>query len=44
MPIPEFRWFDLGEMPTMPTDMCRRIELANEDNLNAPTIFERSSP
>lgn len=40
----EARWFALSEMPTMSADMCRRIELAREDNLSAPTVFERSSP
>jgi ADP-ribose pyrophosphatase YjhB (NUDIX family) len=40
----EARWFDLSEMPTMSADMCRRVELAREDNFNAPTVFERSSP
>jgi ADP-ribose pyrophosphatase YjhB (NUDIX family) len=40
----EARWFDLSEMPAISTDMCRRIELASEDNLSAPTIFDRSSP
>jgi ADP-ribose pyrophosphatase YjhB (NUDIX family) len=40
----EARWFDLSQMPAMSADMCRRIELANEDNLSAPTIFERSLP
>ena len=38
------RWFDPSEMPTMSTDMCRRIEHAIEANLSAPTVFERSSP
>jgi hypothetical protein len=40
----EARWFDMSEMPTMSTDMCRRIELASEDNPRAPTVFERRSP
>jgi ADP-ribose pyrophosphatase YjhB (NUDIX family) len=40
----EARWFRLSEMPTMSADLCRRIELAREDNLSAPTVFERSSP
>ena len=40
----EARWFGLSEMPTMSADMCRRIELASEDSLSAPTVFERSLP
>jgi NADH pyrophosphatase NudC (nudix superfamily) len=40
----EARWFDPSELPAMSSDMCRHIELAGEDSLSAPTIFERSSP
>ena len=38
------RWFDLADAPDMSDDIRRRIELAREDNLSAPTVFERSSP
>jgi ADP-ribose pyrophosphatase YjhB (NUDIX family) len=35
----EARWFDLAEVPHMYADMLRRIEIASDDNLNAPTVF-----
>jgi 8-oxo-dGTP pyrophosphatase MutT (NUDIX family) len=34
------RWFDLAELPPMSADMLRRIELANSDNYDAPTVFD----
>jgi 8-oxo-dGTP pyrophosphatase MutT (NUDIX family) len=38
------RWFDLRDMPRMSADISRRIELARDDRLDAPTVFERNSP
>ncbi|MGA8330319.1 MAG: NUDIX domain-containing protein, partial [Mycobacterium sp.] len=40
----EARWFDLRGMPRMSADISRRIELARDDRLDAPTVFERNSP
>jgi hypothetical protein len=34
------RWFDLTEVPDMSADMRRRIELASDDSLSAPTVFD----
>jgi 8-oxo-dGTP pyrophosphatase MutT (NUDIX family) len=34
------RWFDLAEVPDMPADMRRRIELASDDSPNAATVFD----
>jgi 8-oxo-dGTP pyrophosphatase MutT (NUDIX family) len=34
------RWFDLADTPDMSDDMCRRIELAGDGNLESPTVFE----
>jgi hypothetical protein len=39
----EARWFDLHDMPRMSADMLRRIDLARDDRLDAPTVFEGSS-
>jgi ADP-ribose pyrophosphatase YjhB (NUDIX family) len=36
------RWFALAEMPEMSADMRRRVEVASDDNLSAPTIFGTS--
>jgi 8-oxo-dGTP pyrophosphatase MutT (NUDIX family) len=38
----EARWFDFAEVPEMSADMRRRIELARDDDLSAPTIFDTS--
>jgi ADP-ribose pyrophosphatase YjhB (NUDIX family) len=34
------RWFALTEMPEMSADMHRRVQVASDDNLSAPTIFD----
>jgi hypothetical protein len=34
------RWCNLAELPNMSADMRRRIELASDENINAPTVFE----
>ena len=34
------RWFDLADTPDMSDDMHRRIELASDENLSAPAIFD----
>jgi 8-oxo-dGTP pyrophosphatase MutT (NUDIX family) len=34
------RWFAFAEMPDMSADVRRRIELASDDNLSAPTVFD----
>ena len=34
------RWFAFAEMPDMSADMRRRIELASDDDLSAPTVFD----
>jgi hypothetical protein len=34
------RWFAPAEMPEMSADMHRRVEVASDDNLSAPTIFD----
>jgi len=34
------RWFDLAELPEMSANMLRRIEMASDDNLNTPTVFD----
>jgi 8-oxo-dGTP pyrophosphatase MutT (NUDIX family) len=39
----EARWFDLRDMPTMSADMLRRIDLARDDRLDAPTVFDGKS-
>jgi hypothetical protein len=36
----DVRWVALAEMPDMSADMRRRIELASDDNVNAPAIFD----
>jgi hypothetical protein len=36
------RWFDLAELPPTSADMARRIALACDENLSAPTVFEVS--
>lgn len=36
----EARWFALAELPEMSAQMFRRIELASDDNLSAPAIFD----
>jgi ADP-ribose pyrophosphatase YjhB (NUDIX family) len=33
-------WFPLTELPQMSANMLRRIEMASDDNLNAPTVFD----
>jgi hypothetical protein len=33
-------WCDLAEVPDMSADMRRRIELASDDSLIAPTVFD----
>lgn len=38
----DVRWFPLAEMPEMSADMRRRIEVASDDNLCAPTVFGTS--
>jgi 8-oxo-dGTP pyrophosphatase MutT (NUDIX family) len=35
-------WCDLTEVPDMSADMRRRIELASDDSLSAPTVFDAS--
>jgi 8-oxo-dGTP pyrophosphatase MutT (NUDIX family) len=34
------RWCDLADMPHMSADMLRRIELANDDDYAAATVFD----
>jgi ADP-ribose pyrophosphatase YjhB (NUDIX family) len=38
----DVRWFAFAELPEMSADMHRRIEVASDDNLSAPTIFDTS--
>jgi 8-oxo-dGTP pyrophosphatase MutT (NUDIX family) len=36
----DVRWVAFAEMPEMSANMRRRIDLASDDNLSAPTIFD----
>jgi 8-oxo-dGTP pyrophosphatase MutT (NUDIX family) len=38
----ETRWFDFAEIPEMSADMRRRVDVASDDNLSAPAVFDIS--
>jgi 8-oxo-dGTP pyrophosphatase MutT (NUDIX family) len=34
------RWVDLAQLPEMSADLRRRVEVASDDNLSAPAVFD----
>jgi 8-oxo-dGTP pyrophosphatase MutT (NUDIX family) len=36
----EARWVDRAELPVMSADIRRRVDVASDDNLSAPTVFD----
>jgi 8-oxo-dGTP pyrophosphatase MutT (NUDIX family) len=36
----EARWVDLAELPEMSADLRRRVDVASDDNLSAPAVFD----